>query len=222
MLLAANFVIAHTTGGYFDPVAEMNPLLNTWSLSVEEQFYLVFPAVIALGWYLARRTVKFRKAPFLLIGGIAVLSFGLALAGSFGWTFPGAILGFYSPFTRAWEFAFGALLALALAKATPSLSPRFMSVVGATGIGMLVASLWLITEATIFPGPWTFLPVTGTLLLLLSGTGNNPVNRALGTRPMVKIGDWSYSIYLWHWPFIVFAIYLWPFSPYAAALAAVV
>ena len=224
MLLAANIVIVRTTGEYFGLAADTNPLLNTWSLSVEEQFYLVFPALIALGWYFARRNVKLRAAPFLIISAVAVLSVGLALAGSIDLTFPGAgtILGFYSPFTRAWEFAVGALLALVLAKGKAQFSSRLTSVMGLVGIGMLVASLWLITEATIFPGPWTILPVLGTLLLLLSGTSNNPVNRVLGTRPMVRIGDWSYSIYLWHWPFIVFATYLWPFSPYAAFLAAVI
>jgi len=224
MLLVANFVISRTTGGYFDPAAETNPLLNTWSLSVEEQFYLVFPAVIAFGWYVAQRKARLRNAPFGLISGIAILSFGLALAGSFGWTFRGAgtLLGFYSPFTRAWEFAVGALLALALTKVTLSLSSRFILMMAVVGIGMLAASLWLITEATIFPGLWTLLPVTGTLLLLLAGTHQNPVSGALSSRPMVKIGDWSYSIYLWHWPFIVFAIYLWPISPYAAIIAAVV
>jgi len=105
MLLVANFVIVRTTGGYFAPEAETNPLLNTWSLSVEEQFYLVFPMVIALGWYIAQRSIKFRAAPFLIVSGLAVLSFGLALAGSLGWTFRGSetVLGFYSPFTRAWN-----------------------------------------------------------------------------------------------------------------------
>jgi len=224
MLLTANFVIAHTTGGYFDAAAETNPLLNTWSLSVEEQFYLIFPAVLVLGWVLAKRTSRLRSAPFLLISGIAAFSFGLALAQTLGMTFFGSeiLLGFYSTFTRAWEFAVGALLAIALSKVKISLAPRLMSVVGATGVGMLVASLWLITESTSFPGPWTLLPVTGTLLLILAGTRDNPISRALSTQPMVKIGDWSYSIYLWHWPFIVFAIYLWPFSSYAAILAAIV
>ncbi len=224
MLLVANFVIARTTGGYFDPSAQSNPLLNTWSLSVEEQFYLIFPAVLVLGWVLAKRTARLRGAPFLLISIIATLSFGLALAPKFGLTFFGSeiFLGFYSTFARAWEFAVGALLAITLTRITISLTPRFMSVVGAVGIGMLAASLWLINGSTSFPGPWTLLPVTGTLLLLLAGTCENPVSRALSIRPMVKIGDWSYSIYLWHWPFIVFAIYLWPYSSYAAIIAAVV
>jgi hypothetical protein len=87
---------------------------------------------------------------------------------------------------------------------------------------MLAASLWLITDATVFPGPWTLLPVTGTLLLLLAGTNHNLVSQALGTTPIVKVGDWSYSIYLWHWPFIVFAVYLWPFNPYSAVIASLI
>lgn len=224
MLSIANFVIARTTVGYFDQVAETNPLLNAWSLSVEEQFYLIFPAVLVLGWVLAKRTVHLRGASFILISGIAILSFGLALAGSLGWAFRGGgwVLGFYSPFTRAWEFAVGALLAIALTRITVSLTPRVMSVVGTVGIAMLAASLWLINGSTTFPGTWTLLPVTGTLLLLFAGVCENRVSRALSIRPAIKIGDWSYSIYLWHWPFIVFAIYLWPYSPYAAIIAAVV
>jgi len=87
---------------------------------------------------------------------------------------------------------------------------------------MLAASLWLITSATPFPGVWALLPVVGTLLLLLAGTlDSNPVARALARRPMVKIGDWSYSIYLWHWPLIVFAALVWPEQPAAVMVAAV-
>jgi len=223
MLLAANFAIARTTGGYFDAPAETNPLLNTWSLSVEEQFYLVFPGLITLGWYLARRRGWLRFNPYLIVGAIAVISFALAMATAGGLTFHGSstILGFYSPVTRAWEFAVGALLALALARWSRH-APRLMAALGATGLIMLAASLWLITDTTPFPGPWTLLPVIGTLLLLLAGTHNaNATPRLLSTKPMVKIGDWSYSIYLWHWPFIVFAGLLWPNTPGVLLMAAV-
>jgi len=232
LLMSANFVIAKTTGGYFGPTAENNPLLNTWSLSVEEQFYLVFPALIALGWYLAKWRGFLKYSPALIVGGVAIASFALTMAGVNGARFPLSdwILGFYSPFTRVWEFAVGALLALALAKRATEVSTKsnnpgkthLMTFAALAGIGMLTASLWLITETTVFPGPWTLLPVTGTLLLLLAGTRHNSVSQALGTNPMVKVGDWSYSIYLWHWPFIVFAIYLWPFNPYSAVLAALI
>jgi len=221
MLLAANLVIARTTGGYFDGPSEMNPLLNTWSLSVEDQFYLILPAVLALGWWLARSRLALRMAPTLLTGAIALVSFALALLGSFDLTFRGSnyIFGFYSPVTRAWEFAAGALLALMLMTKEVR-APRMMSMLGILGLVMLTASLWLITEVTPFPGMWALVPLSATLLLLLAGAQNGiPSSRLLSSKPCVKIGDWSYSIYLWHWPFIVFAAAIWPGSIIAILLA---
>lgn len=120
------------------------------------------------------------------------------------------------------EFAVDAMLALVLTKVTIHIGPRIMSAIGSTGIAMLAASLWLITGSTSFPWSWALLPVTGTLLLIFAGNCRNPVSQALSTKPMVKIGDWSYSIYLWHWPFMVFAIYIWPFSSYAAVVATII
>jgi len=221
MFLVANYVIARYSGGYFETGAEKNPLLHTWSLSVEEQFYLIFPALIALGWHLARRRGLLRFTPVLVVGGVAVASFSLALAGSMGLTFTGSrfVLGFYSPFTRAWEFAAGALLALAFNRGLRA--RRTMTVLGLIGAALLAASLWFITGTTPFPGVWTLLPVCGTLLLLIAGTSPEaPTTRLLSTLPAVRIGDWSYSIYLWHWPFIVFAALIWPESPGALLTAA--
>lgn len=232
VFMVANFVIAQTTGAYFDAPAEENPLLNTWSLSVEEQFYLVLPVLLALGWLLASRGKKLNFIPFLLVGGLAFLSLGALIPPAVPALEPdfissllgghGALFGFYSPLTRVWEFAVGSLLALVLHRWTPRAS-LLMAVLGVIGFVMLTGSLWLINESTTFPGPWTLLPVCGTLLLLLSGVEvRSPTCRLLSIPPMVRIGDWSYSLYLWHWPFIVFAVYLLPFESFAPPFAALI
>ena len=135
---------------------------------------------------------------------------------------PDVLVGFYGPLTRAWEFAAGALLALALhhAPAVPQRTAQVSGIVGSIG---LLTSMWMITESTEFPGPWTMLPVTATVLLLVAGSGESTaISRALSTRPMTTIGDLSYSIYLWHWPFIVFARATWDDDPVAIAVAAAV
>lgn len=237
MLLVANVVIAGKSGGYFDAEAANNPLLHTWSLSVEEQFYLVLPALIAFGWFMASRRRTFRAMPWLLMAIVTIVSFGLACYGAqlFGvinlhtsqlLAIPGraaqAAFGFYSPVTRAWEFSAGSLLALA--SASPALRwERMTHAMGVIGIAMVAASLWIISDTTPFPSAWTLIPVVGTLFLLAAGCGDetsNPVSRVLSSGSLAKIGDRSYSIYLWHWPFIVFAKALWPDNQSALLVAA--
>ncbi len=221
MLLCANWVIAQTTGGYFDAPAGTNPLLNTWSLSVEEQFYLAFPAVLALSWWIAGRTRGrlARAVPVVIVGLVAVASFAL-LRGTSGLPPDSWLLGFYSPLNRAWEFAVGALLALATSgRRVRSLA--LATSLGTAGAALLAASLWLIDSSTQYPGGATLLPVGGTLLLLAAGRQeSNRVTRVLSSPPLVATGDWSYSIYLWHWPFIVFAGLLWPGRSWVLVLAA--
>jgi len=220
MLLSANYVIAATTGGYFDAPAAINPLLHTWSLSVEEQFYLAFPAILAIGWVIARRR-RSRVSIYLFVGAIAAASYALAVAGSSGRFGDAEVAGFYSSLTRAWEFSVGALvcLALPLLATLPRAAARMLGLVGGA---LLAASIFVISEATPFPGHWTLIPVIGTALVIVAGAGQSRgLTRALASPPMVRIGDWSYSIYLWHWPFIVFAEILWPDVPWAPLAAAV-
>jgi hypothetical protein len=132
------------------------------------------------------------------------------------------LISYYGPLSRAWEFAAGALLSLVATKLART--PRSLTTaLGLVGGALLGASLWLMSEATPHPGPWTLLPVVGTLFLLVAGTGQtNVVSRVVSIGPLVKIGDWSYSIYLWHWPLIAFTTLRWPDRHWAVIASAAV
>jgi peptidoglycan/LPS O-acetylase OafA/YrhL len=221
VLLGGNVAIARSTGDYFALPAQMNPLLHVWSLSVEEQFYLVFPPALALGWWLRGRNVS-GAGPALVTVAVGLMPLLLAeavWAGSAGSTRPGQWLdGFYSPLTRTWEFAAGALPAVLV---TRDWRPRHGSVMmSVLGVALCAASVVFINERTPFPSAWFVAPVLGIVLLLVGGLTANAVSRCLSLRWLVEIGDRSYAIYLWHWPAIVFAGAIWPDSPLAPALAA--
>jgi len=223
MFIVANWVIATTTGGYFDLAADSNPLLHTWSLSVEEQFYVFFPGLLLVALLVASRLPRMKWLPVLAVSGVALVSIaGTMYALKSVAISSGALLGFYSTVTRAWEFAAGAILAL-LAHRISTTSSRITGLLGVLGLVLLAISFFLFSEETPWPGPFTFVPVIGTILLIIAGMGPpNPVSTLLSTRPMVTIGNLSYSLYLWHWPFIVFATAIWPFAPWAAVISAAV
>ena len=134
--LVANWVIAVQTGDYFGPSAESNPLLHTWSLSVEEQFYLVFPIVILAAWRLGRRLGRAHLAAVLVVSLMGLASLAMIRGSSLGISADSWVIGYYSPFNRAWEFAAGAFLAL-LAPVLPRNKPA-ATIAGVAGVALLV------------------------------------------------------------------------------------
>ena len=184
-------------GGYFAPEAAALPLLHTWSLSVEEQYYLCWPVLILL---LARLGGRLR---------MFLMSFGILLgAGIAEFTVrQNPDLAFYSIHTRFFELMAGAILAqLRFDGWEPAtkLRPKLAWF----GIALLLGSVVFFSDDSRLPGILTFIPVFGTCFLILSGGKQSRVGRALASRPMVYVGLISYSLYLWHWPVFSFMRYL--------------
>lgn len=229
MLFTANIMIAQISSGYFNSVAESNPLLHTWSLSVEEQFYFVFPLALVLALAVTkRRSHRSRRlALTIVVAFMGVVSYAVMMAGVLGIEIPhvpSPLIGFFAASTRTWEFAAGALLALSWnwVSNTP-LTKRSANACAVVGSAALLASLWAIDSSTPWPSSWTLLPVAGTLLLITAGaSGNSVISGALASRFMTAIGDRSYSIYLWHWPFIVYTHIIWSPSVWILMSAALI
>jgi peptidoglycan/LPS O-acetylase OafA/YrhL len=191
-LSASNFYF-WTTSGYFAGAAGTKPLLHTWSLAVEEQFYVLWPVFLVAG----RR--YFRERLVLTVTLIAVLSFVVSAIGAF--RFPDA--AFYLPYSRMWELAVGALLALSAAP--PICSGAARNGLGALGLVLIVGSVLLIRPTMPFPGLLALPPCAGAALIILAGRdGGSATASALSLRPLTFVGAISYSLYLWHWPITVF------------------
>lgn len=221
----ANAVIDLTTGGYFDAPAELNPLLHMWSLSVEEQFYVVFPLLLITAFWIGKKAHITQAALWITLAFVGLASTALAFLDSYlpPLLAESGFVGFYSPITRVWEFLAGVLVAIWSANSSVGIS-KFWSVgFGVVGLSLIGIGLVTITPASDFPGVLTLLPVCGTVLLIVSGAIPNAISRyGLSNSMTTSIGDLSYSLYLWHWPLIVFAAALWPESSFALLTAVII
>lgn len=213
---SANMTIYSETGNYFSDHALSNPFLHTWSLALEEQFYLAFPALLMLLWKLGRRrwsVERFREIIAIPLFLLAAASFLFDVMGTLD-RLPfkvksGPSLAFFSMPLRAWEFLAGVIVATIPAKTGGASKFHFS---GVFGLLIAVLSAFVYDARTSFPGITALLPTFGTALVLLAGSKNasSGASRLLATRPLTFLGDISYGWYLWHWPAIAFAQVLWP------------
>lgn len=196
-LLAAILVVPNiyfwTESGYFAALATDLPLLHTWSLGVEEQFYIFFPAFLMFGYQF------FRKQLNLFIVAIFAISLIAFIYGTLYHPEP----TFYLTPTRAWELLLGSLLSLGL---FPEILKKFSrNITSLIGISLITVAIMGFSRTTEFLSLGAILACLGTALVIAAGrNGSNIVARALSFRPVVFIGLISYSLYLWHWPIIVF------------------
>lgn len=193
-------------GNYFEISPDAQPFLHYWSLSVEEQFYLIFPALL---WVVCK---YFRPHLVPVLVGLGITSFALCV-----WlTYHNPVWAFYLLPTRAWELGIGAYLAVVLSSGS-RLTCLMRPEVFAVGLGLVLASFWVVNEGSNFPGWMALLPVTGTALMIgASPSGDSWAKRALSHTAMVYVGRMSYSLYLWHWPVFSLIDYQFYEAPAAA------
>lgn len=184
--------------GYFASLAGAQPLLHTWSLAIEEQYYLLFPLLLA---FLLKGRAR-SLLPVLVV--LALVSFGIALFGA-GLD---QEKNFYFSLSRFWELLVGALAAGIRWRPMPT----FRNVLGLAGLLMVLASYWLVDAARPTPGWQTLLPVLGAALVVFAPLEEGLLLRALSARPLVGVGLISYSAYLWHQPLLVLTrkALVWP------------
>jgi peptidoglycan/LPS O-acetylase OafA/YrhL len=202
----SNYVL-RAEAGYFDAPADLKPLLHLWSLAIEEQFYIIWPLLLALFWGSRSRTRA--------VGYIVLLA-SLSVLLSAERTARDPVSAFFATEVRAWELLSGAALAWVCSRAQageaavrPSmvavLAARNANVVSLFGLALLIVGFVVISKDHRFPGTWAAIPVAGTVMLIAAGP-HAWVNRCLlSSRGAVGLGLISYSLYLWHWPILAFA-----------------
>jgi peptidoglycan/LPS O-acetylase OafA/YrhL len=205
-----NWELAHTASDYLRAGEAVSPLQHIWSMSVQGQFYVAFLLLVAGCAYLFRRPLgaHLRTLFVMLLSALTLASFAYAIVAHLD----NQSTAYYNSFARAWELLLGALLGALV----PYIRwPMWLRTAVATvALAAIVSCGALIDGVKEFPGPWALLPVGATMLMILAGANlqgrrdsgdRMPLpNRLLATAPLVALGAMAYSLYLWHWPLLIF------------------
>ena len=201
-----NWLLAVKAADFSAAGASATVVRHYWSLSVEEQFYLCWPLLLIAGFALA---AKVARRPRAVLAVMLLVVGGLSFWSAMQLTAQDLTTAYFVTYTRVWEFAVGALLAVAAPLLTRMLGERgvLRGAMQWLGLAMIFAAVFAFTTETEFPGPWAALPVLGTALVIAAGPELprfTPMRLAT-VRPVQLTGDISYSLYLWHWPLLVLA-----------------
>ena len=190
-------ILFWSESGYWGENNELKPMLHTWSLAVEEQYYIFFPIFLMIMWKIRKRWI---------LSTVLLLAL-LSLAASQWGAFNKPTANFFMLPTRLWELAIGALIASYLLKNKGTFLPKkwVSETFGLVGLLMIAYAVFMFDETTPFPSVYTLLPTVGAGLIILFATSTTVVGKLLSTKFFVGIGLISYSVYLWHQPMLAFA-----------------
>ena len=189
--LFSNNLLLMVTSGYWDLASEYKPLMHTWSLAVEEQFYIIFPIFLIFAWRFGKNKVLW------LIIFLSLISFTLS---EYGWRL-NSNTNFYNSLTRAWELLAGSIAAI-VAYQKGLKNNNGLALLGLIAV---LYSIFGFNEETPFPSAFTLVPVIGSVLIILYADNRTFTAKILSTKILVGIGLISYSLYLWHQPIFAFA-----------------
>ncbi len=195
LFFGSNFYFYFLNLDYSQFTGLKKPLLHTWSLSIEEQFYIFYPAVLLITYK------KFNKHFIPILWAIFLISFLISVIQ----TEKNQILSFYSIHSRIWEFCLGALASIYIFKKKLNFSNSFKIFAPLLGIILIFFSLILIDHKYKHPSYFTLLPTLGTFLIILFSSKNDLVTKTLSSKVLVSIGLISYSLYMWHYPIFAYA-----------------
>lgn len=195
-----NWMLAHNAVDYLAREAASSPVQHFWSLSIQGQFYLLWPLLITLALFVAARTRLSPRRTVLILVGVV---FALSLAYSVSITARDQSWAYFDTGARLWELALGAILALVITKVR--IPARTRVFLGWFGLAALVSCGVLVQVSSLFPGYIALWPTGAALLVVLAGTTGSPrgADRLLTWPPLMAMGRFSYGLYLWHWPILV-------------------